>query len=430
MALIGHRWALGVLGVAGVLFACNQIIGVEDVTPKIVGQRLDGATSGGPGDDDDVIGPPNGDDGSTPDTPRPYIALGYDHGCVKMLDGTVRCWGENFNGQVGDGTQIDGSASPQDVLRPKTIPGITDAVALAAGLDHTCVVHKTGTVSCWGEGASGQLGYGGTDSTSTPVDVKGVTDAIAVGAGSSTTCIVHKDATASCWGQNLAGGLGDGTTTDSNVPVAVKTLTNIIQIAPSTNHTCAVLSNGQVWCWGGGSDGQLGTGSLDDTTKPTQLTALSDMAQVAVASRFSCARGKSGSVFCWGRNESGQLGNGSPTTSPNPSPIAVAITDAIWIWAGTNHACAVKKAGDVVCWGDDSSGQLGNGILDASYPGSPVPTAALTIKTGRTVFTAGERTCTVTSDNKAFCWGFNEHGELGNGSNQTTPNATPISDFN
>jgi alpha-tubulin suppressor-like RCC1 family protein len=431
-----RRWALVVLASAGALFACNQILGVEDVKLKVNGTRLNNDGGEVTGDDDDIVTPPGTlQDGEAPpaeDPARPTLALGFSHSCARMLDSTVRCWGTNYSGQLGDGSDA-GSGDAPDQLRPTNVKGLTDAVAIAAGTTHTCAVRKSGKVSCWGSGFSGALGNGKDDSSSLPVDVTGVDDAIAIGAGGAVTCIIHKTGTASCWGSNSNGGLGDGTTADSKVPVAVNDLKDIVQIAPSTNHTCAVLKSGDVYCWGGASDGQLGTGSLTPTTKPTKLTALSDVAQIAVASRYGCARMKSGSVACWGRNESGQLGNGSPTDSPNPSPIAVPfVSDAVSIWCGYGHTCAVRKTGAVACWGDATYGQLGIGPVDAGGGtiSKSTPQAVLNLTTAKSVWTGGDRTCAVTSDNKALCWGSNFDGELGNGSTDQKDVPTPVSDFN
>ena len=441
MAFSSHAgaWRIGALvgiALAGTLFACNQILGVEDVKLKANGTRLN---NDGGGDDDDTggtsgrgtSGSPLGDDDDdhvvppTPD-PHPILALGFSHSCAAMLDGTVRCWGSNFNGEIGNGPD----AGTDDVLRWKNVSGLNDITGIAAGLSHTCALHKTGKVSCWGEGLSGALGNGKNDNSSVPVDVTGITDAVSVGAGTSVSCVVRKDGTAWCWGSNSNGGLGDGTTADTNVPVKVNDLKNVVQIAPGTTHTCALLSTGEVYCWGAGGDGQLGTGMTTPTTKPTKLTTLSDVAQIAVASRFGCARMKSGKVSCWGRNDYGQLGNGSPTTSANPSPIAVPnVNDAAFIWVGLDHTCAVRTGGAVACWGDGTFGQLGTGPVDASFPKASTPQAVMTITNAHSVVTGGLHTCAMTVDNKAFCWGDNTNGELGNGSSTDKNVPTPVSDF-
>lgn len=432
MALGSRRWFIAILGAAALGFACNAIVGVEDVKLKgSGGNRLQ--NEGGPLEDDDVgdddvprpeAGPPIEDE-------RPSLALGFSHTCSRMLNSTVRCWGSNFFGQLGDGAEIRDAAAPipPDSLRAKDVPGIKDAISIAAGSNHTCVVRATGKVSCWGDNFQGQLGDGTNIDSSSPVDVVGIEDAVSVGAGGTTTCVIQKTKKASCWGNNFRGGLGDGTTADTNKPVAVKDLDDIATIAPSSNHTCAVRTNGELWCWGGGADGQLGTGSLDDATSPKKVASLADVAQVTTASAYSCARLKGGSVHCWGRNTDGQLGAGAPNPAPNPSPIAVALPDAISIWGGNSHTCAVKKSGAVLCWGNGLFGQLGIGPVDGANNKSPTPVEVTGVTTARAVWTGGVRTCAVTLDNKALCWGRNNDGQLGNGSAEDKNVATAVSDF-
>lgn len=419
-----RRWLLAGFVSVGAFVACNQIVGVNDVKLKDTTQTGDDDGSSGVVHvgDDDTDGSQIITDSAIPEDPHPVMGLGFDHTCARLLDSTVKCWGQAFNGQLGDGQSLDASApQPQDALLPKGIPDITDAVTLASGTAHTCMVHKTGKVSCWGDNFGGGLGNGTTDPSSSPVDVTGITDAINVGAGGGVSCAVHKDGTASCWGSNSNGGLGDGTTADSNVPVKVNTLVGAVDIRPSTNATCALTTGGDVYCWGAGSDGQLGTGSTADTVTPTKLGALSNITKITVASRFACALQATGNVYCWGRNDTGQLGNGSPTTAPNPSPILVAnLNDAISIGAGYGHACAVRKGGGVVCWGDNTIGQLGLGTPDANgNDSSPTPQAVTGVTGAKSVYAGGDHTCVVLSSNSAQCWGDNSDGEVGNGASGT-----------
>jgi alpha-tubulin suppressor-like RCC1 family protein len=424
--MIRKLTAIALVTAASVL-ACNAIIGVEDVKAKVGGSRLDsGASSSGAGDDDDITRDDSGgsdfDDGQ-----HPSLALGFNHGCARMLDSTVRCWGDNGAGQLGDGTDLSAPSGPS--LRPKNVPNVTDAVAVAAGLSHTCIVHATGRVSCFGVNTFGQLGDGTTDRTSTPVEVKNITNAKTIAGGNSTTCALLEDKTVMCWGYNGSGNLGDGTTKASGIPVKVKNLSSAIAVAAAADHTCAIVDGGRLFCWGGNETGQLGIGSLDPAPDPTEIKGLSNVEQVATAQDFSCARDKSGRVYCWGANAKGQLGNGAATEAPNPSPGLVSgVTDAKWIWAGFEHACAVRETGAVVCWGFAGQGQLGEGPVDADLT-SPTPVTVKGLTTARRVYTGGDRTCAVTSDNKGLCWGANTLGQLGNGTTDRAYTPTPISDF-
>ena len=415
------------IGAAALVLACNAIIGVEDVKAKVDnGNRLDsGGSSSGSTDDDDIVQTDSGspfDDGE-----HPTIALGFNHGCARMLDSTVRCWGDNGAGQLGDEAPL--TPPPDPSLRPKNVPGVTDAIAIAAGLSHTCIVHKSGAVSCFGVNTFGQLGDGTTNRSSKAVDVKNITNATAIAGGNSTTCALLADKTIACWGYNGSSNLGDGTTKASSVPVKVKNITTAVAVAAAADHSCAIVEGGKVFCWGGNKTGQLGIGSVDPSPTPTELKGLSNVKQIATAQDFSCARDDTGRVYCWGANDKGQLGNGSATPEPNPSPGLVSgITDAKWIWAGFEHACAVRENGSVLCWGFAGQGQLGGGPVDADVS-RPTPVSVKGLTTARRVVTGGDRTCAVTSDNRGLCWGANTLGQLGNGTQDRAYAPTPISEF-
>jgi alpha-tubulin suppressor-like RCC1 family protein len=390
------------------LVACNAIIGVEDVSLR----TRDGGKKGSE-PDEDIDPDTEPSDADTPATDRGELALGFNHACGRLPDGTVRCWGDNGAGQVGDGVPFDGTRP--DVLRPQAVPGIKDAIAIAAGVSHTCVVHKGGTVSCWGSNFFGQLGDGTVERSSRPVKVLGLQNATALAGGTSFTCALRTDKTVACWGANYSGQLGDGLKVDRPTAAPVKGLAGAIGIAAASDHACAVLESGEVVCWGGNSEGQLGIGSTTESLSPTKLNALSDIAQVAAAARFSCARQTSGRIYCWGNNEYGQLGNGSPTAAPNPSPIVVpSVGDAVFLWTGIEHACAVRKTGAVACWGAAAEGQLGTGSApaDASIA---TPSPVVGLPSALAVWTGGTRSCSIVTDGRALCWGQNSTGQLGNG---------------
>ena len=416
------RLLLALATASTALVACSAILGVEDVTLR---ERDSDRPGDDPGDDPDEGSSPN-DAGLGP-VDRGELSLGFNHGCARLPDGTVKCWGDNGAGQLGDGVPFD--ASRPSVPRPQLVPGIDDAIAIGSGLSHTCVVHRKGTVSCWGSNIFGQLGDGTEERSSSPVKVLGLTDATAIAGGTSFTCALRADKTVACWGANYSGQLGDGRKDDRSTPAPVKDLSGAIAITAATDHACAVLDDGDVMCWGGNSEGQLGIGSTSESLTPAKLNALSDVAQVAAAARFSCARQKSGRVYCWGNNQYGQLGNGSPTAEPNPSPVLVpSVGDAIFIWTGFEHACAVRTSGAIACWGSAGEGQLGKGSVpaDASIP-TPVTVVGAPPAIG--VWTGGNRSCSLAEDGRGYCWGQNSLGQLGNGTTEQSYAAVPISNL-
>jgi alpha-tubulin suppressor-like RCC1 family protein len=208
------------------------------------------------------------------------IAAGTEHSCALQVRGTIVCWGSNRFGQLGDN---DSSTTP--VATPQPVQGIVDAVAIAAGAFHTCAVLVAGTVRCWGANDSGQLGDGTTQLRRAPVTVPpiGIGAAIGVVAGTGYTCILGVRGNVQCWGANAQGQLGDNTSVDRPAPVFARRATAIIVFNPDNHfiaqtatldqvvalvgggtHVCAVRVNGQPVCWGDNARGQLGDGTAQD----------------------------------------------------------------------------------------------------------------------------------------------------------------------
>jgi alpha-tubulin suppressor-like RCC1 family protein len=401
--------------------ACSALLGVEDVREL----RRDGAA---PLDDsgEDPDADPSTDAAAFPEA-SVQLALGFNHSCARKLDGKVHCWGENGGGQLGDGISFEaGPRTP--ALVPQEVPGITDAIQVASGVSHSCVLKRGGTVVCWGVNTFGQLGDATTTRSSSPVDVIGVTTAVAIACGTSFTCALLADATVACWGANYAGQLGDGTKISRPTAAAVSQLAGATAIATAESHSCAIVAGGAVKCWGKNSEGQLGNGSINESLLPTSLDSLAGAVQIVAASRFTCARLGSGQVNCWGANTLGQLGTGSPNTAPNPSPAITNVSDAISIWVGYEHACAVRRTGSVVCWGAAGSGQVGSGSVpeDASIPR---PTAVVGVSDALDLSTGGYHSCATTRSGAVLCWGTNSLGQLGNGTTQRAYAAVPVSKF-
>jgi hypothetical protein len=146
--------------------------------------------------------------------PAPHISAGGSHTCALAASGTIKCWGNNTSGQLGDGTTTNSST-------PVTVSGITNATSISAGYHHTCALLAGGTIKCWGYNFYGQLGDGTTTNSSTPVAVTGITNGTAISAGALHTCALLAGGTLKCWGYNSSGQLGDGTTTNSSTPATV-----------------------------------------------------------------------------------------------------------------------------------------------------------------------------------------------------------------
>jgi alpha-tubulin suppressor-like RCC1 family protein len=196
------------------------------------------------------------------------VAVGSFHSCALLANGTVQCWGRNVEGELGNGTSTSGSSTPVPVSN------IANATAVAAGHFHSCAVLANGTVQCWGENFYGQLGNGTPVDFSTPVVVGGVTTATAIAAGDYHSCATLANGTVQCWGWNGDGQLGNGTDVASATPVTVSSVVTATAIAAGESHSCATLASGAVQCWGWNGYGQLGNGTTATSATPVTVIGL------------------------------------------------------------------------------------------------------------------------------------------------------------
>lgn len=315
------------------------------------------------------------------------VSSGGSHSCARLSNGTVWCWGNNTDGQLGNNTTT-GSRVPVQVS------GLTGATNISAGGNHTCAVLADGTARCWGNNLNGQLGNGTNNDSSLPVAVSGLTSVAAIAAGGIHTCAVLTDGTARCWGSNVLEQLGNSVLlpgSRSNVPVTATSVISAVNITAGGNHTCvSVTSPGtSVRCWGNNFSGQLGSAwtvivfpFTVETTSNTPLTVngiTTATGSIAAGLDHSCALISSDStVRCWGENGNGQLGNFTtfsfvpPGAGASPSSTVIPVTvsginSATQVTAGLFHSCALLSSGRVMCWGRNSSGQLGDGSLLSSF---------------------------------------------------------------
>src|SRR3954468_15486680 len=263
------------------------------------------------------------------------VGAGIEHTCSLLGDGTIRCWGTNYVGQLGDGS----TAGLSEV--PKTVQGISGAQGLAAGGFHNCALLSDRTVKCWGRNQDGQIGNGDTTTDVSPPQqaVSGLTAVAGIAAGGYHSCALLQDGTARCWGRNSRGQLGDGTSVPSSTPVTVSGLTTAVALTAGLYHTCALLRDGTVQCWGENSDGQIGS-TLAFSSVPVTVGAITGAGAVSAGVFHTCALLSDGTARCWGQNANGQLGNGTTANSPNPVTVS-SLTGAIGIAGAGLHSCAL-----------------------------------------------------------------------------------------
>ncbi len=334
------------------------------------------------------------------------ISAGGRHTCAVLARGEVECWGADYSGQVGDGRL-------QDRAGPVRVRGVSRAVGVSAGRAYTCAVERAGVVKCWGANAYGQLGNGTVTARRLPTRVRSLRGrAVAVSASERHTCALIRGGAVACWGANGIGQLGDGSIANSHVAVAVAGLGPATSVATGIFHTCALTAAGGVRCWGMNASGELGAGTVLRRPAPLRVAGMAGAVEVSAGGGHTCARTGDGLVSCWGANNARQLGDRSRLDSSTPVKLSGLSTPAASVAAGDRHTCVVTEAAEVACWGANDGGQLGDGsLLDRGH--------AVTVRglAGDTVrVTAGEsHTCALSSEGNVHCWGENGSGQLGDG---------------
>jgi alpha-tubulin suppressor-like RCC1 family protein len=317
-------------------------------------------------------------------------------------------------------------------------PSAPSFTRISAGSNHTCAVTSGGGAKCWG--ANTLFGFVGNGSSAalfrTPVDVKGLKSGVrAIAAGGQHSCALTGRGGVKCWGYNGGGAIGNGSgkiffLTPVDV-VGLKSGVRAIAVGSLfSTHACAITSGGGVKCWGSNLNGQLGNSSSTGSfrTPVAVATLRSGVAAITAGSEFTCALNRRGGAKCWGDNYTGQLGNGSTIDSRTPVDVAGLTSGVKAIAAGGQHSCALTSAGAVKCWGSDSHGQLGNGTWTGNAGGTgpfstPVDVVGLTSGV-RAIATGAKHSCAITSAGGVKCWGDNDDGQLGNGS--TALSTTPV----
>ncbi|MGK5085640.1 hypothetical protein WDW37_20310, partial [Bdellovibrionota bacterium FG-1] len=390
------------------------------------------------------------------------VSTGSLHTCALLVDGNIKCWGDNSSGQLGNGNDTDYPAIGDDELIDGVpiiaLGGDKSVKQIVTGDAHACALLSSGKVKCWGASPNGQTGYAGTDtigndetpSSAGEVDVGGTVIQLASYAGH--TCALLAAGTVRCWGQNGAGQLGYGNTSsvgDDETPAAagdVSVGATVIQIATGGTHTCALLVTGGIKCWGLASSGQLGYGNMNMIGDDETPSSLGEVPlgvggpvvpiQIATGGNHTCALLSDGTVTCWGRNDWGQLGYRDTVNRGFAAALAGTLVNigvgikAREIAAGQNHTCALTTKGEVFCWGQATNGQLGYGnattIGDTEDPAAAGP-ISLGLGTGAVHIAAGgDMSCAILDTGDALCWGLNTLGSLGSGGGQPTIGLTQV----
>lgn len=298
------------------------------------------------------------------------MSLGDSHSCAVLSNSKLFCWGSNQHGQLGQ-------SQKETILKPTevTLPSGVTVRQVSAGRHHTCAILSDDSLQCWGGNDNGQLGNGTTQATHKLQRVSLGEGNIAkdVQAGPNHTCAILTDGNMKCWGFGLYGQLGDGQTQSSQVPVDVELDGDkVTNVALGATHTCAIFSDESLRCWGNNAMGQLGNGTLVNSGKPVVIFPSDNKLQpklVQSGSHWTCAHLSDNSVQCWGLNEYGQLGNGTNVPSKSPQVVKLDNLTSVSLAAGDAHVCVIYNKGRIACWGKNRSGQLGNdATTDSNVP--------------------------------------------------------------
>mgnify|MGYP002399958061 CR=1 FL=1 len=409
------------------------------------------------------------------------LGLGENHSCAVLEDETVACWGDDDSGQLGDGASgVDGSTAA-------LVTGLTGIVDVDAGRDTTCAIDTLGTVTCWGNNDDGEVGNDVPGDVATPQTLALPAAADAISLGTDFSCALLTNDEVYCWGEGNDYQLGDGDLISRSAPVAVQGLPagDLVDLEAGANGVCVVRSNDERWCWGHSEEGQLGmapreqlepggvlafsgplasltldrfeyrgvtcgvltNGTLEcagdatlvsatpttgaggffapithHLTTPTPIAGLTDVLEVGMGDGFVCVR-TSTDVRCWGDNSNRQLGQGGTSTADLlvPTPV-VGLGTVDELEVGDQFAC-VRTGGTVQCWGDNDDRQTG----DAGATGDQsLPVTVMGLVDAVDIELGEDFACALRTGGVVSCWGDDLAGQLGDDDGATSDSAVPV----
>ena len=334
---------------------------------------------------------------------HPRLAARDHDLCAVDTRGRLFCFGE-----------LEGRACTTAGCDAGLVESLPDVVDVAFGLRHACAVRADGSVACWGEGRSGELGYDVSESA-VPVPMRDVDDAVQVVAGWSFTCVLHESGEVSCLGSRNASIAGPEHEGVAREPVRIAGLSDVAQLAAGSRFVCARTNAGRVLCWGDGNSGMCGPDGRARQPTPVAIPGVEDAVDLATGQEVACAiRGEARTLTCWGYNDDGQVlgaegDGGAPPSTPSY------FRGVRRVALGEEHACALFDGDVVRCWGRDLMGTLGDGPgpedEDGEYPRprSPVRTASSealgALGPREDLFCGGHYCCAHHARGGVSCWG-------------------------
>jgi alpha-tubulin suppressor-like RCC1 family protein len=343
---------------------------------------------------------------------------GYQFTCGVTTADLAYCWGHNGVGQLGDGTGVNRHV-------PTLVAGGLHWRHVTAGVAHGCGLTTENRVYCWGYNFKGEVGDSTTSRRYSPVPIYGGRRWLQVRAGNMHTCAITTGSVTYCWGQNLFGELGIGTLAYKRRLIPNKVVGGIefASISGRNFHVCGLTAGGKAYCWGNNEYGRLGDGTTTLRTSPRAVAGTRLYQTINAGGQHTCALGTNGRIYCWGRNDNGQLGDGGTADHLTPKPIAVTLPFVGVSTSRGNSSCAVTTAGVGYCWGDNELGQLGDGTVTDRL----IPAAVAGSHVWRGIVPGALHSCGVLQgSNAGYCWGVNDDGQLGDGTQEQRLVPTPV----
>jgi alpha-tubulin suppressor-like RCC1 family protein len=340
------------------------------------------------------------------------ITSGGSHTLAIKTDGTLWAWGQNFWGQLGDGTNTNRNT-------PVQIGSASDWVTISALSRNSMAIKADGTLWAWGDNTFGQLGIGTNSSSNVPVQAGLSNGWLTVSVGAEYALGLKTDGTLWAWGQNNVGQLGIGGFTNTNIPVQIGTGTNWANISAGYENSAAITTSGTIWTWGSNLFGVLGNGTNTGPVDiPGQIGTETDWLKINNSGTHMMAIKTNGTLWGWGYNAFGQLGDG--TIINKNSPIQIGIdTDWDTTIAAGSLSMARKTDGSRWAWGQNSNGEFGNGTYT-----SVIQPQQIGFDTDWQILSMTETGFGIRTGGNLWGWGANNNGQIGDGT--TTNRNSPV----
>lgn len=344
------------------------------------------------------------------------VSVGQKHTCGLSDSGKAYCWGNDDAGQIGDGDNGGQTARPAPVSGGRTYADLT------AGSAFSCAVASSGSTYCWGTNRDGYLGTGSDSEYKVPTQISSDPGFSQLSAGHQHTCGLTASGEAYCWGRGDLGQRGSGTASGGS-PTAVSTSLTFNVIVAGQHHTCALTGSGDAYCWGYNEYGEVGDGTTEQRNQPVAVSGDHQFTEIAAGGKHTCALTDSGKAYCWGYGGSGQLGTDDTLHVQSPASVQTTVRFKD-LYAGDLHTCGVSQDDMLYCWGNNALGRtgIGDGLAQDICKGGDTgclltPTQILKSETFSKAGRNGEyaHSCAVATDGRAYCWGHNEWGQVGDG---------------